>query len=427
MELDPSILRDFIMSEQSGANYMGICANIPELRSKLEPQSLDGPSRHYALQHFVYMAPRLSKAQMKDLLEDDQLPWASSQVTRAVSEWAKEKWDEEYEFLCPDREVALLNICWTDEFDVCGKRVVVPGVIPSKESDVPLRGEVTHLCTWGEGHLVLRYRHEPTQIVLHDGERAQYMAQPLANLVINHEYTCMAVHGDLLYVGTSLAYVFAFDLKTRAVLSNWNERGVISDMLTMSFSQEGDMLWVGHESGCVTVWRRHDGTYLGLGSGSPEWRPLSVEAWKNGMAFTVCDDETRVRVWNATQAVQHVQSIDLPAAGKALAVLMTTILCVADNAGGIHAYDLKSPLERTPPLWTLASPTFYSCVCLVTRGEQLLYVGTSSSSEQVLEVVNADGIAEHELHVSDGIAQLVNFKHGVYIRRTSGHITVMLA
>jgi hypothetical protein len=144
--MDPSLLRDWIMSEQSPANYMGICANMPELRAILSQQALTGPIRHYALQHFVYVAPRLSKAQMVDLLRDAQLPWEKQAVIRAVRAWERENNDTLQYTLCPAKggQVDYLNICWTNEFDVCGERNVVPGVLPTRETCTGL-SRVTHM------------------------------------------------------------------------------------------------------------------------------------------------------------------------------------------------------------------------------------------------------------------------------------------
>ena len=78
--MNPSILRDWIMSIQLPANYMGICANMPELTAILNQQALTRPIRHYALQHFVYVASHLSRAQIVDLLQDAQLPWEEQSV-----------------------------------------------------------------------------------------------------------------------------------------------------------------------------------------------------------------------------------------------------------------------------------------------------------------------------------------------------------
>ena len=95
------------------------------------------------------------------------------------------------------------------------------------------------------------------------------------------------------------------------------------------------------------------------------------------MAFSVCDDETCIRVWDASGGnVQNPHNIDLPAFEVALALHNETMLCVADNGGAIHAYALDPSLLH---LWTLplSSPS-YICTCLLPRGELLLYVGTSS-------------------------------------------------
>ena len=419
--MDPSILRDWIMSEQSPANYMGICANMPELRAILSQQALTGRIRHYALQHFVYVAPRLSETQLRDLLADDQLPWEESNVRRAVSEWADENKVEEYHFPYLHEQVDLLNICWTNEFNVCGRRVVVPGVLPTRETPFIAR-TVTQMCAWGKRHLVLVYEENPSGIVIHDGETDHNV------LTLHYQqrtepprFTCMAVHGDLLYVGTNLAIVFVFNLRTRVLQSQWSNINIDTEMLMLSIGinqqKEMDMLWVCHELGGLTVWR-HDGTYVGFFRSAH-----ALQAWKNGVAFSVCADERRVRVWDATSGrVQHVRSIDLPAAGAALAC-GNDMLCVADNAGGIHAIQLG---EYTL-LWTLNFPN-YCGVCLLTRAEQLLYVGTSSNDNntQVLVVVNVDGIVEHEL-AGGGIVQLVNLKDGVYIRKERGGVTSMLA
>jgi hypothetical protein len=131
--MDPSLLRDWIMSEQSPANYMGICANMPELRAILSQQALTGPIRHYALQHFVYVAPRLSRAQMVDLLRDAQLPWEEQAVIGAVRAWEREN-NDTLEYTLRPRPVEHLNLCWTNEFDVGGERNVVPGVLPTCKS-----------------------------------------------------------------------------------------------------------------------------------------------------------------------------------------------------------------------------------------------------------------------------------------------------
>ena len=418
--LDPFLFRDTIMSMQSPANYFGICANMPELRAILDSHVLVDPIRHYALQHFVYVAPRLSETQLKDLLADDQLPWEESHVRRAISEWAIANNVEAYDFLCLHEQVDLLNICWTNEFNVCGRRVVVPGVLPTRETLFIAR-RVTQMCAWGKRRLVLVYDEKPSEIVVRVGETdynvltlhyQQHMKPP--------RFTCMAVHGDLLYVGTNLAIVFVFNLKTQVLQSQWSNININTEMLMLSIGinqqKEMDLLWVCHKLGGLTVWR-HDGTYVGFFRSAH-----ALQAWKNGVAFSVCADERRVRVWDATSGrVQHVRSIDLPAAGAALAC-GNDMLCVADNAGGIHAIQLG---EYTL-LWTLNFPN-YCGVCLLTRAEQLLYVSTSSNDNtQVLVVVNVDGIVEHEL-AGGGIVQLVNLKDGVYIRKERGGVTSMLA
>jgi len=349
------------------------------------------------------------------------MPWEESHVRRAISEWADENKVEEYHFPYLHEQVDLLNICWTNEFNVCGRRVVVPGVLPTRETPFIAR-TVTQMCAWGKRHLVLVYENNPSGIVIHDGETDHNV------LTLHYQqrtepprFTCMAVHGDLLYAGTSRGIVFVFNLRTCVLQAQWSNINFISQMSMLSISinqqKEMDMLWVCHEWDCLTVWR-HDGTFVGFALSEY----VALQAWKNGVAFSVCADERRVRVWDATSGrVQHVRSIDLPAAGAALAC-RNDMLCVADNAGGIHAIQLG---EYTL-LWTLNFPN-YCGVCLLTRAEQLLYVGTSSNDNtQVLVVVNVDGIVEHEL-AGGGIAQLVNLKDGVYIRKERGGVTSMLA
>ena len=421
--MDPSILRDWIMSEQSPANYMGICANMPELRAILSQQALTGRIRHYALQHFVYVAPRLSETQLRDLLADDQLPWEEQAVIRAVRAWERENNDT---LLCPAKggQVDYLNICWTNEFDVCGERNVVPGVLPTRETCTGL-SHVTQMCTWGE-LLVLVLETNPCEIFIHDtsGVMVRHITQPFPLIITPCTITCMLVHGDRVYAGTKESDLLIFDLRSGILRTRWSRAFEFSQQV-LSISQEGDLLWIGHKWGNVTA-RDIKIEYHNLGVGFQDCDQLAVQAWKQRVAFSVCDDSKQICVWDASSGtVQNTHNIELPAFGVALALHNETMLCVADNRGAIHAYALNtSPPPH--PLWTLqmSSPS-YTCTCLLPRGELLLYVGTSSEASDVLVVVNTDGVAEHVLHPLGKIVQLANTKNTVYALKAGGEMKAM--
>ena len=152
---------------------------------------------------------------------------------------------------------------------------------------------------------------------------------------------------------------------------------------------------------------------------------MALQAWKQRVAFSVCDDSKQICVWDASSGtVQNTHNIELPAFGVALALHNETMLCVADNRGAIHAYALGA----WHPLWTLqlSSPS-YTCTCLLPRGELLLYFGTSSETSNVLVVVNTDGVAEHVLHPIGKIVQLANTKNTVYALKAGGEIKAMHA
>ena len=419
--MEPSILRDWIMSPQSPANYMGICANMPELRAILNQQALTGPIRHYALQHFVYIASRLSRAQMVDLLQDAQLPWEEQAVRSAVRAWESEN-NDTLQYTLRPRQVDYLNICWTNEFDVCGERNVVPGVLPTREAHTWLP-RVTHMCTWGE-LLVLVLETNPREIFIHDitsGVMVRHITQPWPAYINPCTITCMLVHGDLVYAGTKEVDLLVFDLKTGILLKRWF-RAFECPQQVLSISREGDLLWIGHEWGNVTareIW--NEGNYLGVGF--QECDQLAVQAWKNRVAFSVCDASMQICVWDASSGtVQNTHNIELPALGVALALHNETMLCVADNRGAIHAFALAPP----HPLWTLqlSSPS-YTCTCLLPRGELLLYVGTSSEASDILVVVNTDGVAEHVLHPLGKTVQLANTKNTVYALKAGGEMKAM--
>ena len=423
--IEPSLLRDWIMTEQSPANYMGICANMPELRAILSQQALTGPIRHYALQHFVYVAPRLSKAQMVDLLPDAQLPWEEQAVIRAVRAWERENNDT---LLCPAKggQVDYLNICWTNEFDVCGERNVVPGVLPTREAYTGL-SRVTHMCTWGE-LLVLVYESNPCEIFIRDilsDVMVTHITQPFPLHITPCTITCMLVHGDKVYAGTKESHLLVCDLRNDILLSRWFNVFAFSHQV-LSISQEGDLLWIGHEFGNVTA-KDINTQYNDLGVGFQQCDQLAVQAWKQRVAFSVCDGTRQIRVWDASSGtVQNTHNIELPAFGVALALHNETMLCVADNRGAIHAYALNtSPPPH--PLWTLqmSSPS-YTCT-LLQRGEILLYFGTSSETSNVLVVVNTDGVEEHVLRLIGKIVQLANTKKTVYALKAGGEIKAMHA
>ena len=297
--MDPSILQDSIMSIQLLSNYMGICANMPDLRAVLNPNALIGPIRHYALQHFIYVASRLSKAQVVDLLQDDQLQWGEQSVHSAVCEWESEN-NDTLEYTHQDRQVYYLNICWTNGFDVCGAKNEVPGILPSRESYVVLLGNAMQMCTWG-GHLVLVFLEQPFDIFIHNllsSSMVMQMTQPLGCIICHKTITCMLVHGNLVYAGTREAHVLVFNLRTGALQSNWHHCPD-SVMMMLSISREGDLLWVGHKWGNVTVRELlNDRNHLGVGWQSCD--QLALQAWKNCVAFSVCEDTMQIRIWDAS-------------------------------------------------------------------------------------------------------------------------------
>ena len=433
--LEPSILRDYIMSIQSSANYFGICANMSDLRGILDSQVLVDPIRHYALQNFVYVASRLSKTQVVDLLEDARLPWGEQSVRNTVSDWENVN-NDTIEYSHRDRQVDFLNICWTNEFNVCGVKHEIPGVQFSREEHVSCYGQVIQMCTWGDCLVLVEHAYKPSKIFIQRDERTvMQISQPLGHIISFKVITCMQVHGDLVYVGTREAHVFVFDLRTGALQSNLHHH-TDSAMTTLSISKEGDLLWVGHERGNVTAWRGFTawsggGTHLGVGIQSSDH--VALQAWKDGVAFSVCDGETCIQVWDASVGnVQNIHTIDLPEAsreGRALAMHNETMLCVADNRGDIHAYALGPAWTH---LWTLHSSTPpyppYKCDCLFSRGELLLYTGhIPLSRDMQLMVVNTDGITEQVLHHTHVIEQLANTKNAVYARGGGGNITVIHA
>jgi hypothetical protein len=327
---------------------------------------------------------------------------------------------------CPAKggQVDYLNICWTNEFDVCGERNVVPGVLPTREAYTGL-SHVTHMCTWGE-LLVLVLETNPCEIFIHDitsDSAVGHFTQPFPDYITPCTITCMLMHGDKVYAGTKESHLLVCDLRNDILLSRRFNVFAFSHQV-LSISKEGDLLWIGHEFGNVTA-KDIKNEYNDLGFGWQSCDQLAVQAWKNSVAFSVCDGTMQIRVWDASSGtVQNTHNIELPAFGVALALHNETMLCVADNRGAIHAYALGA----WPHLWTLqlSSPS-YTCTCLLPRGELLLYFGTSSETSNVLVVVNTDGVEEHVLHLIGKIVQLANTKNTVYALKAGGEIKAMHA
>jgi len=227
-----------------------------------------------------------------------------------------------------------------------------------------------------------------------------------------------------VYAGTKESDLLIFDLRSGILRTRWSRAFEFSQQV-LSISQEGDLLWIGHEFGNVTA-KDIKTQYNDLGVGWQLCDQLAVQAWKNSVAFSVCDGTRQIRVWDASSGtVQNTHNIELPALGVALVLHNETMLCVADNRGAIHAYTLGA-LPPPHPLWTLqlSSPS-YTCTCLLPRGELLLYFGTSSETSDVLVVVNTDGVAEHVLHPIGKIVQLANTKNTVYALKAGGEMKAM--
>ena len=200
--------------------YIEVCTLNKILRAQLAPFKLEDPMRDYALQHFLEVAPDLSRVQMVDLMEDDMLPWAEDRVLAASYAWAERHPDEEpltdhirlnHQKIGRTRLVLYLNIPWS---------------IVERES-VTFPVDTSKLYVWRD-HVVCFVLINREILIFRENMQCNAPVWSFSNDMLA-KTKCMLVHGDLLYSGDIHGDVCLFALpngELQAVLKSTNRSRV---------------------------------------------------------------------------------------------------------------------------------------------------------------------------------------------------------
>ena len=411
--LPPDIVRKIM--GLAPLQYMEVCALHEKLRELLSPYKLEDPMRDYALQHFLEVAPDLSRVQMVDLMEDDMLPWAEDRVLAASKAWAERHPDEEpltdhirlnHQKIGRTRLVLYLNIPWS---------------IVERES-VTFPVDTSKLYVWRD-HVVCFVLINREILIFRENMQCNAPVWSFSNDMLA-KTKCMLVHGDLLYSGDIHGDVCLFALPDgdlQAVLKSTNRSRV------SKLARSGNYLWVVHRNAETTSGSRialwYDTTLLCAAIVSEHVSIAHVydlTAWST-YAFASCSYRPvnggplshGILVMDAIYGTIHSEIV--LGTRCRLAVLDNRMLCAGTNRGEIHAWALNAlPDAALTSLWTLQLDI--PCCCIATRGSTLLYGGSEGEIWHNFTVVDDTGNTVHTEATSDLIYSMVSTQATVFAR-----------
>ena len=403
--------------------YIKVCSLNKKLSAQLAPFKLEDPMRDYALQHFVEVAPHLSRVQVVDLMEDNMLPWAEERVLAASKAW--EKCHPSEKPLTEHIRHGLLNPQQLGQARLV-PRLNIPWAIVKRET-VKLASDTRELCAWGE-HLVSRSCRNQLVFIFSNADRSSSATPFMSFRAEKLQWgQCMLVHGDLLYIGDKTGDVFVFHLpdgRLHSELKSTKRNLKRSEVCCLAHS--ADYLWVAQDGGDIAVW---SGTNL-LHDNFENTAEYSISCVydlkaSGNYAFCSCDykhynekGSHGILVLCASDGTIHMRLAFGTGTRTHLAVLDNRMLCAGTSQGQIHAWALDAVLT---PLWRLQLQL--PCSCLETRGTQLLYGGiTQDESSNMFEVVDDTGNTVHTEASPLYIRHIVSTRAAVYVRSGCGDL-----
>ena len=414
--LSVELLRNIMASITPAQQYIRFCHTNKQVAARIAGETLLDPARQSFLKHFFQTAPHLSRVQIIDLIHDDHLPWAETDVLDTVNRWKQLHPNEEGgldHHIHHRRRIAYLHINWI--------RTSSPTQVETGFHFQHLTKQYKQIFTAWQTHLITIHNQ---QVVMCDtttlssssrsglATRAfNFHAIPTNTQLPNIEVTCVFVHGDWLYAAYYNS-IHKYDLNTFSFVaqirpplkSDFTMHKQVSDISIGSLGEE-TFLWITHADSVIMIWQdfinlpatllqqhlppiithHHVGSTSSSSSSSSaaattttvENVGVVVQAWQN-IAFIA--SQNTIHLCHAQRRRSMSRHIGTNTKIQALAIIYDDDTHSLQLYAGTETGDVQAFVMLPQQAWTVtASWTINSncgpCHCLSVRCGQLLYGG----------------------------------------------------